>query len=114
MRFHFDPYEIFKKTPPPPAKVAKPAKPGGKTGDFSNFSNFSKPIPGFLENPDPSPDDVESTVPGPDIAKLVSTWPKALRMEYAGRVGKYSSTMPLKTAMEKAFTELRDDAEENI
>jgi len=59
MRFHFDPYEIFKKTPPPPAKVAKPAKPGGKTGDFSNFSNFSKPIPGFLENPDPSPDDRE-------------------------------------------------------
>ncbi len=81
MRFHFDPYEIFKKTPPPPAKVAKPAKPGdeqgGETWNFSNFSNFSRPIHGFSENSAPSPAlpspakdpqaaPVEPTAPGQD------------------------------------------------
>ncbi len=268
MRFHFDPYEIFKKTPPPPAKVAKPAKPGdeqgGETGNFSNFSNFSRPIPGFLENSAPSPvlpspaedtppapveptapdddwhsaiprdtmrryiekeqstwtderrqaqaDEIQrieeyrrqrgprpsgppakldrsevfaaigavmnrlgaiwpggletdpqwqdrinaaafvlqtagpvapgrppalspeekealhkrmwptppgkqepkSTVPGPDIAKLVSKWPKNLRLEFAGRVGKYSNEMPINQAMSRAYNELKPDVEKNM
>lgn len=55
----------------------------------------------------------KSAVPGPDIAKLVSRWPKALRMKYAGLVGKYSNSMPLNEAMKKAYAELRDTAEEN-
>ena len=113
MKFKFDPYEIFKKTPPPPANPAKPANPGEKNAEISNFSNFSKPIPGFLENSDPSPDDVESTVPGPDIAKLVSTWPKALRLKYSGLVGRYSNEMPLVEAMARAYAELQSTAKEN-
>ncbi len=55
----------------------------------------------------------KSAGPGPDIAKLVSQWPKNLRLEFAGRVGRYSNTMPLNEAMEKAFAELRDAAKEN-
>lgn len=51
--------------------------------------------------------------PGPDIGKIVSGWPKPLRMEYAGRVGRYSNSMPLEAAMAQAFAELRDAPKEN-
>jgi len=51
--------------------------------------------------------------PGPDIGKLVSRWPKAARLEFAGRVGKYSNEMPINQAMARAYSELKDDAQEN-
>jgi len=56
----------------------------------------------------------ESTVPGPDIAKLVSRWPKAARLEFAGRVGKYSNEMPINQAMSRAYNELKPDVEKNM
>ncbi len=46
--------------------------------------------------------------PGLDIAAIVSRWPKARRLEYAGRCGKYSNDMSLREARRKAFDELRD------
>lgn len=55
----------------------------------------------------------KSTGQDVDIAKIVSRWPKPLRMKYAGLVGKYSNSMPLNEAMKKAYAELRDTAEEN-
>ncbi len=55
----------------------------------------------------------KTTVPSPDIAKLVSKWPKALRMKYAGLVGQYSNSMPLVKAMARAYSELKDTAQED-
>jgi len=55
----------------------------------------------------------KTIVPGPDIAKLVSKWPKALRLEFAGRVGQYSNSMPLVKAMARAYSELKDTAQED-
>ena len=52
-------------------------------------------------------------VPGPDIAKIVSRWPKPLRMKYAGLVGQYSNSMPLVKAMARAYSELKDTAQED-
>jgi len=43
-----------------------------------------------------------------DIGKIVSTWTKALRMEYAGRVERYSNEMPLQEAMARTFNELKN------
>ena len=63
--------------------------------------------------PPSSPQEPKSTVPGPDIAKIVSRWPKAARLEFAGRVGKYSNEMPINQAMARAYSELKDDAQEN-
>ena len=61
----------------------------------------------------PGKQEPKSAVPGPDIAKLVSKWPKARRLEFAGRVGKYSNEMPINQAMARAYSELKDDAQEN-
>jgi len=55
----------------------------------------------------------KTTATGPDIAKLVSKWPKAWRLKFAGLVGRYSNTMPLKEAMAQAYRELRDNAQED-
>ena len=61
----------------------------------------------------PGKQEPKSAVPGPDIAKLVSRWPKALRLEFAGRVGKYSNEMPINQAMSRAYAELQSTAKEN-
>ena len=63
--------------------------------------------------PPSSPQEPKSAVPGPDIAKLVSNWPKPWRLKYSGLVGKYSNSMPLNEAMKKAYAELQSTAEEN-
>lgn len=62
----------------------------------------------------PGKQEPKSAVPGPDIAKLVSNWPKALRLEFAGRVGKYSNEMPINQAMSRAYNELKPDVEKNM
>jgi len=62
----------------------------------------------------PGKQEPKSTVPGPDIAKLVSKWPKNLRLEFAGRVGKYSNEMPINQAMSRAYNELKPDVEKNM
>ncbi len=65
--------------------------------------------------PPSSPQEPKSTVPGQDvdIGKIVSTWPKALRLKYSGLVGRYSNEMPLVEAMARAYAELQSTAKEN-
>lgn len=55
----------------------------------------------------------KSTGQDVDIAKIVSRWPKPWRLKYSGLVGKYSNSMPLNQAMEKAYAELQSTIKEN-
>jgi len=55
----------------------------------------------------------EPKASGPDIGSIVAKWPKHLRLEYAGRVGRYSNAMNLEAAMARAYAELRDYPKEN-
>ena len=60
------------------------------------------------------------------IRREVSGWPdpyrrrfalmvqENLRLEFAGRVGKYSNEMPINQAMSRAYNELKPDVEKNM
>lgn len=86
--------------------VAPAQKPAMTEADKAELHAKMWPTPPGKPQPKPTGQDV-------DIGKIVSTWPKPLRMKYAGLVGRYSNEMPLVEAMARAYAELQSTAKEN-